>query len=134
MILNNIELDLALCRLEEQFNAEIDSYRSELNKRQREVDDLRRQLSENRRAPSSKNEVHLFMQELQIRDNRLADEIEVSSKTSLYSQARYFYSYNEYILEGTFRARLRGNIRIVITKNKTDNSYIYVIVFQKAYY
>ena len=63
--------------MEEQYNSEIESYRLELNKRQREVDELRRQLFENRRTLSSKNEVHLFMQELQIKDNKLADEIEV---------------------------------------------------------
>lgn len=70
-------MSIKINRLEEQHREEIDSYRMELNKRQREVVELRRQLSENRRAPTSKSEVLSFMKVLQIKDNRLADEIEV---------------------------------------------------------
>jgi hypothetical protein len=50
----------------------------ELNKRQREIHELRRQASENRRPLATKTEVLSFMKTLQIKDNRLADEIEVS--------------------------------------------------------
>lgn len=74
--------------MEEQHIEEIDSYRKELNKRQREVDELRRLLSENRRAPSS--EVMTIMKALQIKDNRLADEIEVIFESFL---SKIFFLY-----------------------------------------
>lgn len=59
-------------RLEEQHKSEIERYRSELIVKERDFQELRHQIAENR-----KSEVHLFMRELQIKDNKLADEIEV---------------------------------------------------------
>ncbi|XP_011504729.1 PREDICTED: centrosomal protein of 290 kDa-like [Ceratosolen solmsi marchali] len=119
-------------RLEDQHKEEIDSYRMELNKRESEIDELRRQLLESRRAFTTKTEVLSFMKTLQIKDNRLADEIEneleehmvISSKQIPMTRDGEDPRHLEFEQSSTQLDNLRKQVQILMEREKSYKSNI----------